>query len=637
MPAGIEVFVFGNHGALARAAAQQARTPSRVTPQGRTLSIIRVEPVDVRASADLNSLSVMRGAYRRDPRTADKLLDGCNVTTKGRHMWLAPFGEGGSHTITLDLPLVHGRPPVVACLRLWNYNKNVSDSFRGARAMSVTLDGCTISPDVGEHFVVRKAPGVSKFDFGQLIWLQRPCTMHHQHLMHASAITSGEDVPEYLVPALAPQLRRAHKGNLQSLELPPRRSLPFVIRSFYDTTQPPRGFVFKLRLYSTINDPYYVGLDGVYFYALKPDSSHPRSHDPSVPQSLAGTLSKLSTTYRERLVPVFPEVVEANPRDINILAKREDIDPMDKDGRVPENLVDGFHGGTFEGTRSWLAPRAATLAMMKHELPDLGACNEVYFAFHEEVELAAIEIWNYSKTPERGAHEIELRVDDHIIYCGDLLPSDDLALKEHEDLVTEWDCKVDRQNVDAHTKSGRPTRRRSLVRSTSSNFASHDNLSPVAPPGQIIFFNSLAQELSSTPAILQAAASMKPEQRQALLFADTTVKSQTKHVKSMSPLSATVAPEQNVTFFDEGVVKLSDKDKRKRQRPNLQNQSTITPVMRGHPTDHVAGATLEGITPLAHSSSHQHGIRHGSSFGYGVYVDMAARPTTSVLGNSNKT
>ena len=110
-------------------------------------------------------------------------------------MWLAPFVRSGSQSVTLTLPPQRGRPPVVACVRVWNYNKNVSDSFRGARRMRVTLDGRPILPPQQQHhhrycdedsdgtFLLRKAPGISLFDFGQVVWLQPPCDAHHAHLV----------------------------------------------------------------------------------------------------------------------------------------------------------------------------------------------------------------------------------------------------------------------------------------------------------------------------------------------------------------------------------------------------------------------------------------------------------------------
>ena len=50
--------------------------------------LVRLEPVGISASADINSLQQKRPEAPRDPRTADKLVDGCNNTRRGRHMWL---------------------------------------------------------------------------------------------------------------------------------------------------------------------------------------------------------------------------------------------------------------------------------------------------------------------------------------------------------------------------------------------------------------------------------------------------------------------------------------------------------------------------------------------------------------------
>ena len=139
--------------------------------------------------------------------------------------------------------------------------------------------------------------------------------------------------------------------------------LPFIVRSMYDTSQQPRGFVFKLRLYSTVNDPYYVGLDGIQFYALANsgdtnaaaaaaneldsllrtttkaeaggrggggERGRERQRQGRKHLHLRRTLQRLEAAYRSCLVPVWPEVVEANPRDINILDRRANIDPIDQ-------------------------------------------------------------------------------------------------------------------------------------------------------------------------------------------------------------------------------------------------------------------------------------------------------------------
>ena len=85
-----------------------------------------------------------------DPRTPDKLLDGVYHTTDDLHSWLSPFDPacGARVSVVLDSAATLG------ALRLWNYNKSRIHSFRGAREMTVTLDGALIF--AGE---VRKAPG----------------------------------------------------------------------------------------------------------------------------------------------------------------------------------------------------------------------------------------------------------------------------------------------------------------------------------------------------------------------------------------------------------------------------------------------------------------------------------------------
>ena len=59
-----------------RADAAKTATPLAPPP---TLSIVCSLPSAVSATSDVNNLLAMRSTRRRDPRTADKLVDGCNV------------------------------------------------------------------------------------------------------------------------------------------------------------------------------------------------------------------------------------------------------------------------------------------------------------------------------------------------------------------------------------------------------------------------------------------------------------------------------------------------------------------------------------------------------------------------------
>ncbi len=343
-----------------------------------------------------------------------------------------------AHTRSHTRTHIPTHPPTrQACVRVWNYNKNTADSFRGARRMHVTLDGKALLPPFrpgeaaalpvvgkprsrvvpGEGFVLRKAPGVALFDFGQVVWLQPPCVAHHPELYrapvaiaddgtgnstgshgHGGAVAAGRgarggadvvdsvsyDGDEKVVQLahhhhhdhhhnhhhhhhhqqerdlwqqqqqreveeaameLARQARQAHpwqqlgafatQAQLVLQAVAPPRLLPLVARAGYDTAGlRPKGFVFKLRVYSTINDPYYVGLDGIQFYTFNRsggggggggggavsgeagdggDDGDGRGgggggNRRGLQRRLEASLQKLERVYREQIVAVWPEV-----------------------------------------------------------------------------------------------------------------------------------------------------------------------------------------------------------------------------------------------------------------------------------------------------------------------------------------
>jgi hypothetical protein len=87
-------------------------------------------------TADPLDVNVLTG-YGRDPRTVDKLVDDVNRTTDDLHMWLAPFTQGGHHTVTLEL----GESKTISMIRVWNYNKSRIHAHRGAQDVTIELDG----------------------------------------------------------------------------------------------------------------------------------------------------------------------------------------------------------------------------------------------------------------------------------------------------------------------------------------------------------------------------------------------------------------------------------------------------------------------------------------------------------------
>ncbi|XP_054283415.1 katanin-interacting protein-like [Macrosteles quadrilineatus] len=83
--------------------------------------------------ADINVLP----EYDKDPRVVSNLLDRVNRTRDDMHLWLTPFTEGKHHRITITFQ----QRETLAMLRIWNYNKSRIHSYRGAKDMTVILDG----------------------------------------------------------------------------------------------------------------------------------------------------------------------------------------------------------------------------------------------------------------------------------------------------------------------------------------------------------------------------------------------------------------------------------------------------------------------------------------------------------------
>jgi hypothetical protein len=104
---------------------------------GKSVHIDVKNGCNIRADpADINVLE----EYGSDPRTIDKLVDGTHLTCDDMHSWLAPFTQGASHFIYIDLMA----DVTVAMIRIWNYNKSRIHSNRGARYIEVKLDNVIV-------------------------------------------------------------------------------------------------------------------------------------------------------------------------------------------------------------------------------------------------------------------------------------------------------------------------------------------------------------------------------------------------------------------------------------------------------------------------------------------------------------
>ena len=90
-------------------------------------SQLRAEPADINVLPE----------YGHDVRVVSNLVDGTLRTRDDLHLWLAPFTPGQRNHVYVDL----GGVRTLSMVRVWNYNKSRTHSFRGARVLELRFDG----------------------------------------------------------------------------------------------------------------------------------------------------------------------------------------------------------------------------------------------------------------------------------------------------------------------------------------------------------------------------------------------------------------------------------------------------------------------------------------------------------------
>lgn len=180
----------------------------------------------------------------------ERLINGQNLTINADNMWGASYDytQDISITILLTSPtLITGKQffkpflitfdgifiLIIKGLRIWNYNESLETTYAGASRIRLLLDGkpvknpCT-SDDI---FLLRRAPGNLNYDFVQDVNFSST----------SASLQLYEPIPSF-------RIEHTHK------------------EEFYESSVIPEGFVVQFVIFSTWNDQYYCGLDGIELY-----------------------------------------------------------------------------------------------------------------------------------------------------------------------------------------------------------------------------------------------------------------------------------------------------------------------------------------------------------------------------------
>lgn len=399
--------------------------------------------------------------YGQDPRTATNLVDGVNFTRDDLHVWLAPLGYyDQARRQTSRLSSVEDQSSPVASvtitfttdvslsmIRIFNYNKSRTYSYRGVRCCRILFDdrvifkgelriapGLLTSADAASEVILfttddRILQNVAKYDEkagyytddSTSKWVEK---LMDKHFQRRPSTAEGKRTPLRSSMGNSTQLLTRHVRvsaalfpnsspgiDLQS-ELRPKTTASVVIPQMVSkATPPPLAPPFDLSVEDTDDDAAFLAELRDTF----PSSSPPAPPSPTFRKSpiTAQPLQPTAATIVSAdLVNccAIKLIIESSWGDtnfvglagINVLvttkcvplaldSRRITAEPRDlstlgrcDDPRTPEKLLDGMND-TTDDTHMWLIPFTK------------GSNHSIQFEWSGTEQVAGIRVWNYNK------------------------------------------------------------------------------------------------------------------------------------------------------------------------------------------------------------------------------------------------
>ncbi|KAL4102462.1 hypothetical protein PRIC1_006207 [Phytophthora ramorum] len=415
--------------------------------------LVRFQDPATQVTACPESINVLE-ENTDDPRVPTNLIDGVNFTCDDFHMWLAPFTPEQAHYVLLEL----GATIAVSMVRIWNYNKSRTHTYRGVRearlilydAYPAALTGISSGRAESGNTIfegeIRQAPGLVGADSmdisNEVILFTQDATILEAIEANDEALTAisreqqreDEEAREIVASVhRSMELRRPQTsdGGSRSVEKSPKNQ---ENDDEYRQTQfgkDGRPMTMATRSLANSNARLRTSIDS--WVAEEPQEKSPvavkvadgaktleenfndeANMEEKLPYGRRLTL-QLHSTWGDRnyigltqvevlvgsrgtSIPLDAANIDATPRDLASLGYVGDPRTLDK-------LIDG-EATTCDDTHMWLVPMEAA------------SVPEVRIEFKKGQYFFGLRIWNYNKSSEdsfRGVKQLTVALDGVVI------------------------------------------------------------------------------------------------------------------------------------------------------------------------------------------------------------------------------